>query len=61
MMEEGLFDGNNAYRNEKRKIYYLDKTWGNLGHTTKARVDETVASPRTAFRDGLSTLVFNEW
>lgn len=45
-----------AYKNENRKIYYLDEAWVNAGHTTtKAWVDETVTSSRRAFLDGLST------
>lgn len=45
-----------SYRDENRKIYYLDETWVNAGHTTtKAWVDESVTSSRRAFLDGLST------
>lgn len=44
------------YRIENRKIYYLDETWVNSGHT-KAHVwvDETIKSSRQAFFSGLST------
>jgi hypothetical protein len=45
-----------SYRDENRKIYYLDETWVNAGHTTtKAWMDESVTSSRRAFLDGLST------
>lgn len=45
-----------SYRNENRKIYYLDETWVNAGHTkTKIWVDASVSSSRQAFLDGLST------
>uniref|UniRef100_A0A6P7G871 Uncharacterized protein LOC114338835 n=1 Tax=Diabrotica virgifera virgifera TaxID=50390 RepID=A0A6P7G871_DIAVI len=45
-----------AYRNENRKIYYLDETWLNAGHTkSKVWVDNSVTSYRQAFLDGLST------
>ncbi|CAH2001242.1 unnamed protein product [Acanthoscelides obtectus] len=44
------------YRNQNRKIYYLDETWVNAGHTTsKVWVDDSVTSSRRAFLDGLST------
>ena len=44
-----------SYRDQNRKIYYLDETWVNAGHTTsKVWVDETVTSSRRAFLDGLS-------
>ncbi|XP_072389489.1 uncharacterized protein [Diabrotica undecimpunctata] len=45
-----------AYREEKRKIYYLDETWLNAGHTkSKIWVDTTVKTSRQAFLDGLTT------
>lgn len=44
-----------TYRNENRKIYYLDETWVNAGHTkSKIWVDKSVTSSRQAFLDGLS-------
>ncbi|XP_072400981.1 uncharacterized protein [Diabrotica undecimpunctata] len=44
------------YRASKRKIYYLDETWINAGHTvSKIWHDTTVKSPRQAFIEGLST------
>lgn len=43
-------------RQEGKKIFYLDETWVNAGHTVnKVWVDETVKTPRQAFLDGLST------
>lgn len=44
------------FREENRRIYYLDETWLNAGHT-RSRVwkDETVKSSRQAFLSGLST------
>ncbi|XP_047019342.1 uncharacterized protein LOC126053827 [Helicoverpa armigera] len=43
-------------RNNHQKIYYLDETWVNEGHTTsKAWVDTTVKSRRDAFINGLTT------
>jgi hypothetical protein len=45
-----------ALRQENRKMYYLDETWINAGHTKKkVWVDQTVTSSRQAFLDGLST------
>ncbi|XP_072383841.1 uncharacterized protein [Diabrotica undecimpunctata] len=42
-------------RNEKRKIYYLDETWVNAGHTrSKVWCDTSVVSSRQAFLEGLS-------
>ncbi|KAJ8728989.1 hypothetical protein PYW07_006685 [Mythimna separata] len=43
-------------RNEGRKIYYLDETWLNEGHT-KSFVwqDTTIKSSKEAHREGLST------
>ncbi|XP_072400478.1 uncharacterized protein [Diabrotica undecimpunctata] len=44
------------YRTEKRKIYYLDETWLNEGHTVnKVWHDLNITSSRQAFVDGLST------
>lgn len=44
------------YRAEGRRVYYLDETWVNEGHTvSKVWVDKTVISKRKAFLDGLST------
>lgn len=44
------------FRNENRKIYYLDETWVNAGHTkAKVWVDNSVSTSRQAFLDGLST------
>lgn len=43
-------------RQELRKIYYLDETWLNAGHTrNKVWVDGTVSSSKQAFLAGLST------
>ncbi|XP_072386551.1 uncharacterized protein [Diabrotica undecimpunctata] len=43
-------------RNQKRKIFYLDETWINEGHTpNKFWQDETVTSQRHAFVNNLST------
>lgn len=45
-----------AFRNEKKKIYYLDETWINAGHSkSKIWTDASVKSSRQAFLDGLST------
>ncbi|XP_072377939.1 uncharacterized protein [Diabrotica undecimpunctata] len=42
------------FREENRKIYYLDETWVNAGHTkSHVWVDETVKSSRQAFLSGL--------
>lgn len=44
------------YRRENRKIYYLDETWVNAGHTRgKVWVDMEITSARDAFIKGLST------
>lgn len=44
------------FRNEKRKIYYLDETWINAGHTVKKMwQDKNITSSRQAFLEGLST------
>lgn len=43
------------YRQECRKIYYLDETWINAGHTKpKVWIDTSISSSRQAFLDGLS-------
>lgn len=45
-----------SYRNEKRKIYYLDETWVNAGHVkSKVWNDKTITSSKQAFLSGLST------
>lgn len=45
-----------AYRQENRKVYYLDETWLNAGHTkSKVWMDKSVTSSRQAFLDGVST------
>jgi transposase len=44
------------FRSEERKIFYLDETWINEGHTkTKIWVDESIKSARQAFIEGFST------
>lgn len=44
------------YREEGRKIYYLDETWLNEGHTVaKAWQDQNVKTRRQAFLEGFST------
>lgn len=44
------------YRRENRKIYYLDETWVNEGHTVqKVWQDLNVKSRREAFMEGWST------
>lgn len=44
------------FREENKKIYYLDETWVNAGHTKdKIWVDSSIQSSRQAFLDGLST------
>lgn len=44
------------YRNKNQKIYYLDETWVNAGHTKpNIWVDKSVSTARQAFLDGLST------
>lgn len=44
------------YRKQNRKIYYLDETWLNEGHTSSyVWVDEDIKSSRDAFLKGLST------
>lgn len=43
------------YREEGKKIYYLDETWVNSGHTTPTVwVDKTVQSSTQAFLRGLT-------
>lgn len=43
------------YRNQNRRIYYMDETWINAGHTnSKSWTDTTITSKRQAFLDGLS-------
>lgn len=43
-------------RENNQKIYYLDETWVNEGHTTsKAWTDTTVRNSRDAFINGLTT------
>lgn len=43
-------------REEKKKIYYLDETWLNEGHTTtKVWTDTMVQNKRDAFLNGLTT------
>lgn len=43
-------------RTEGRKIYYLDETWVNAGHTVqRILIDETVTNCKKAFLSGLST------
>lgn len=44
------------YRQEGRKIYYMDETWLNEGHTVqKVWQDLNIQSKRQAFLEGLST------
>lgn len=44
------------FRQQQRKVYYLDETWVNEGHTTtKAWSDTTVKTKKQAFLSGLST------
>jgi hypothetical protein len=44
------------YRESNRKIYYLDETWVNAGHTVKrVWTDMSVTSARYRFIHGLST------
>ncbi|XP_056629839.1 uncharacterized protein LOC130440599 [Diorhabda sublineata] len=44
------------FEEEGRKIYYLDETWVNAGHTVnKVWTDTTILSARDAFIRGLST------
>lgn len=44
------------YREEGKKIYYLDETWVNVGHTTPTIwVDKTIQSSKQAFLRGLTT------
>ncbi|CAH1970186.1 unnamed protein product [Acanthoscelides obtectus] len=44
------------YRRQSRKIYYLDETWVNAGHTVKKTwIDKNVVSNRQASIEGLST------
>lgn len=44
------------FRNENRKIYYLNETGINAGHTvSKVWVDEMAQSSSRAFLSGLST------
>ena len=44
------------FRAEGRKIYYLDETWVNAGHTkSKVWQDTTIKSAKDAFLQGLST------
>lgn len=42
-----------SFREQNRKIYYLDETWVNAGHTTSnVWVDETITTSRKAFLEG---------
>ncbi|CAH1971032.1 unnamed protein product [Acanthoscelides obtectus] len=44
------------YRRQSRKIYYLDETWVNAGHTVKKTwIDKNVVRNRQASIEGLST------
>ncbi|XP_031338164.1 uncharacterized protein LOC116167067 [Photinus pyralis] len=44
------------YREEGRKLYFLDETWVNAGHTvSKVWKGTTILTPRQAFINGLST------
>lgn len=44
------------YRQEGRKLYFLDETWVNAGHTvSKVWKDSTILTPRQAFVNGLTT------
>ncbi|CAH2014823.1 unnamed protein product [Acanthoscelides obtectus] len=44
------------YRRQSRKIYYLDETWINAGHTVKKTwIDKNVVSNRQASIEGLLT------
>ncbi|XP_072399545.1 uncharacterized protein [Diabrotica undecimpunctata] len=44
------------HRDDNRKIYYLDETWINAGHTkSKTWIDKSVTSSRQAFLDEPST------
>lgn len=46
----------NDYRNQGKKIYYMDETWVNAGHVVgKVWMDTEVLSARQAFNEGLST------
>lgn len=48
------------YREQRRKIYYLDETWVNEGHTrSKCWLDTTVKSAKDAFLRGLSVGLSN--
>lgn len=45
-----------SFRNEQRKIFYLDETWVNEGHSkTKVWVDTNIHSRRQAFVEGITT------
>ncbi|XP_063911961.1 uncharacterized protein LOC135128812 [Zophobas morio] len=44
------------FREEGKKLFFLNETWGNAGHTTiKKWEDSTISSSREAFLNGLST------
>lgn len=44
------------YREEGKKLYFLDETWVNAGHTvSKVWKDTTILTPRQAFNQGLTT------
>lgn len=44
------------YREEGKKLYFLDETWVNAGHTvSKVWKDTTILNPRQAFIQGLTT------
>nr|CAH7764962.1 unnamed protein product [Callosobruchus chinensis] len=44
------------FRDQGRKVYYLDETWVNAGHTQgKVWMDRSIKSSRQAFLGGLST------
>nr|CAH7739220.1 unnamed protein product [Callosobruchus chinensis] len=44
------------YRRQGRKVYYMDETWVNAGHTvTKTWTDKAITSSRQAHIEGLST------
>lgn len=47
------------FRLEGRKIYYLDETWVNAGHTkSKVWKDKSVTSASDAFLKGLSVIAY---
>lgn len=59
-MEKRVFKKIKSFRNDIRKIYFVDETRVNAGYTkSKIWLDNSITSSRQAFSDGLSTKLKN--